>query len=78
MKYAVLCLTGLLAAPAAVPKGRDWPSWRGPSASGSTQTGQYPTRWNVDEAAWKVALPGNGVSTPVVWQNRIYLTTPAE
>ena len=56
----------------------NWPGWRGPSANGSTTTGNYPTRWGVDEIAWKVALPGKGGSSPIVWQNRIYLTTPAD
>ena len=56
----------------------DWPGWRGPSANGSTPMGNYPTRWSVEDAAWKVALPGKGGSSPVVWQNRIYLTTPAD
>ena len=78
MKPAILCLTTLLAVPIAAPKGGDWPSWRGPSAKGSTQTGEYPTRWSAADVAWKVALPGSGVSTPVVWKNRIYLTTPAD
>jgi outer membrane protein assembly factor BamB len=31
----------------------------------------------VEDAAWKITLPGKGCSTPIVWQNRIYLTTPA-
>ncbi len=56
----------------------DWPAWRGPGATGGTATGEYPTRWTVEAAAWKVALPGKGASTPVVWRGRIYLTTPAE
>ncbi len=56
----------------------DWPAWRGPSADGCTPTGNYPTRWKPETAAWKIELPGKGASTPIVWQNRIYLTTPAD
>ncbi len=79
MKPALLCLTALAAASvAAAPRTGDWPAWRGPSSSGSTLKGEYPTRWTPESVAWKVALPGTGVSTPIVWQSRIYLTTPTE
>lgn len=78
MKLAVLSLTALLLAPVAAPKTGDWPAWRGPAGNGSALKGEYPTRWTPEDAAWKVELPGTGVSTPIVWQNRIYLTTPAE
>jgi len=56
----------------------DWPNWRGPAANGSVTEGSYPTRWQADEVAWKAALPGKGTSTPMVWRERIYLTSPAE
>lgn len=78
MKLAIVCLTAVIAAPLAVARAADWPAWRGPSANGSTLNGEYPTRWTPESAAWKVALPGMGVSTPIVWKNRIYLTTPAD
>ncbi|MGV3724313.1 MAG: PQQ-binding-like beta-propeller repeat protein [Actinomycetota bacterium] len=78
MKLALVCLTALIAAPIAVARAADWPAWRGPSANGSILKGDYPTRWTPESAAWKFALPGMGVSTPIVWKNRIYLTTPAD
>jgi outer membrane protein assembly factor BamB len=78
MKLSIVCLTALFAAPVAVARAADWPAWRGPSANGSILKGQFPTKWTPEEAAWKVELPGTGVSTPIVWQDRIYLTTPAE
>jgi len=78
MKLAIVCLAAALVAPVVVAKAADWPAWRGASANGSILKGEFPTRWSPDDAAWKVALPGMGVSTPIVWKNRIYLTTPAE
>ncbi|MBG86376.1 MAG: Pyrrolo-quinoline quinone [Verrucomicrobiales bacterium] len=54
----------------------DWPSWRGPSHAGSRAGENYPTKWNPDSVAWKVDLPGKGASCPIVWKNRIYLTSP--
>lgn len=55
-----------------------WPNWRGPNSNGSVETGSYPSKWNVEDAAWKVALPGKGSSTPVVWDNTILVTAPSE
>src|SRR5689334_19641703 len=56
----------------------EWPAWRGPAGNGSVATGTFPVRWSVDSVAWKVALPGKGGSTPVVWRDRIHLSTPAD
>lgn len=56
----------------------DWPAWRGPAATGATLTGNYPVTFTPQTALWKVSLPGKGASTPIVWQNRVYLTCPAE
>jgi outer membrane protein assembly factor BamB len=72
-----LCLTAILALPT-MPQvlADDWPSWRGPIGSGSTSVGNYPTAWNVESVSWKFTLPGKGSSTPIIWHDRIYLTTP--
>lgn len=78
MKLAVFALATVLAAAAPPPKIGSWPSWRGPSANGSTLNGEYPTRWTPQDATWKADLPGSGVSTPIVWKDRVYLTTPFE
>jgi len=56
----------------------DWPGWRGPHFNGSTTSGTYPTHWTAADAAWKFALPGKGVSSPIVWKDQIFLTTPAD
>jgi len=56
-----------------------WPSWRGPRAAGSTDSGAYPSKWtNEENVLWKVELPGKGCSTPAVWDDRIFITAPAE
>jgi outer membrane protein assembly factor BamB len=74
-----LCLAAILVLPA-VPQvlADDWPSWRGPNGNGSTATGNYPTAWNIESVSWKFTLPGKGSSTPILWHDRIYLTTPSE
>jgi outer membrane protein assembly factor BamB len=53
----------------------NWPQWRGPSGSGVAPEGEYPTRWSTTEnIRWKVTLPGPGSSTPIVWEDKIFVT----
>jgi outer membrane protein assembly factor BamB len=55
---------------------RYWPRWRGPSGQGLVTGSGYPDRWSATEnVRWKVAVPGSGNSSPVVWGDRIFLTT---
>jgi outer membrane protein assembly factor BamB len=51
-----------------------WPQWRGPSLDGvSTETG-LPTRWSPTEnVAWKLPLPAFSGSTPIIWEDRVFL-----
>ena len=53
----------------------DWPQWRGPHGTGvSTETG-LPARWGKDVVAWKARLDGLGVSSPIVWGDRVFVTS---
>lgn len=55
---------------------RYWPRWRGPSGQGVVDDGGYPDRWSATEnVRWRVAVPGTGNSSPIVWRDRIFLTT---
>lgn len=54
----------------------DWPSWRGPAHQGSRGGESFPTKWTADSVKWKVELPGKGASSPVVWKERVFLTSP--
>ena len=56
---------------------RDWSNWRGPSQTGSIDSGSYPVEWTPEQVEWKVPLPGKGSSSPIVWEDRIYLTSPS-
>lgn len=54
----------------------DWPQWRGPKGTGVAETGNFPTEFTSSEnVLWKVKLPGIGSSTPVVWEDRIFVTS---
>ena len=55
---------------------QNWPQWRGPEANGVSRETGLPVRWSPSEnIAWKVKLPGRGTSTPVIWGNRVFVTT---
>ena len=54
----------------------DWPQFRGPGGLGLTEASKLPAEWSVDKnIRWKVAVPGTGWSSPVVWGNKVILTT---
>jgi outer membrane protein assembly factor BamB len=54
----------------------NWPQWRGPEYDGVSKEVNLPTTWSADQnIAWKLAMPGMAGSTPVIWGNRIFLTS---
>lgn len=52
-----------------------WPRWRGPRGDGHSAETALPATWNDGDVAWKVSLPGVGESSPIIWLDRIFLTT---
>ncbi len=56
-----------------------WPSWRGAAGTGSAPGAQPPLKWSDEQnIKWKAAVPGLGFSTPIIWQDRIFLLTAIE
>jgi outer membrane protein assembly factor BamB len=58
--------------------GIHWPTFRGPNASGAAEGFPTPTQWDVpagDNIKWKTPIPGLGHSSPVIWGNRLFVTT---
>jgi hypothetical protein len=56
-----------------------WPQWRGPSGQGVSLEKNLPATWSTNKnIKWKAAIPGRGHSSPIVWGNRIFLTTAVE
>lgn len=53
-----------------------WPQWRGPWGTGAAPDADPPVEWSeTKNVRWRVALPGKGHSTPIVWRDRIFVTT---
>jgi len=68
----VLIWLGLLTVGAA---GEPWPQWRGPRGDGHVVGKTLPpTTFSRKDVVWKTELPGSGQSSPVVWDDRIFLT----
>jgi outer membrane protein assembly factor BamB len=56
-----------------------WPQWRGPLSTGVAPHGNPPLSWSEDEhIRWKVAIPGKGHSSPIVWDDRVIISTAVE
>ena len=72
--FTLLAISVLLSVTAAA-QGQ-WPSFRGADARGIGSNAGLPTRWSATEnVEWKTDLPGRGWSSPIVWNNRVFLTT---
>lgn len=57
----------------------NWPEWRGAGRTGVAEEPALPTSWSAEaNVRWKVALPGPGNSTPVIWEDRVFLTQAVE
>lgn len=66
----VLSFTGLAAA------AEHWPQWRGPSSAAVSPDSGLPTSWSRDtNLAWRVPLAGAGASSPIVWGDRVFVTS---
>lgn len=59
-------------------KGTHWPQFRGPGALGIAEGYPTPRKWDATKGKgirWKTPIPGLGLSSPIIWDDRIYLTT---
>lgn len=56
--------------------GADWPQWRGPEFNGSTEETGLPTTFSkTDNVLWKAPLPGPAAATPIVWGDRVFVSS---
>src|SRR5271170_8114602 len=78
MIYRMRCLAALLSLTAGLAFASDpggWPQWRGPHWNGIAN-GDAPLSWSdTEHIKWKAEIPGRGHSSPVVWGDRIFVTT---
>ena len=60
-------------------RAENWPEWRGPRHDGTVADKGFPLKWsNTENVTWKTEIPGRGHSSPVVWDERVFVTTCLE
>jgi len=74
------CLVGVawLCCPTAS-DGENWPQFRGPNGQGRSSETALPIKWSLNEnIAWKTSIPGEGWSSPIVWDDQVFVSTATE
>ena len=73
-----LCLALTIVAAGTTASAQNWPSFRGPNASGVADGKPTAVKWNAatgENVAWKAPVDGVAVSSPIVWGNRVFVST---
>lgn len=74
-RWAVALSCFVATAPAVA---ENWPQFRGVQALGMSEGKPVPTEWDVESGKnilWKSAIPGLGLSSPIVWEDKVFVTT---
>ena len=75
----VFCALLLLLFSASRSRGENWPQFRGPSGQGISTEQNLPLKWSENSnITWKTAIPGEGWSSPIVWGDRVFVTTSTD
>ena len=75
-KYLIFILTLLIVNSISVTQAQNWPNFRGPNGDGTSIETNLPTRWDSrTNVVWKSPVPGLGHSSPIIWEDKLYITT---
>jgi outer membrane protein assembly factor BamB len=75
MRRLSLCVLLTLSLTTAI-SAENWPNWRGPTSTGTSPETGLPVKWSDTEGvAWKATLRGLGISSPIVWGDRVFVTS---
>lgn len=66
---------GWLACLSAVSAAENWDRFRGPNGAGQAEITAIPIPWTTENVLWKQSLPGVGHSSPVIWEDKLFLTS---
>ena len=79
MRLAAVALSSVLFAAVLGAEPATWAQWRGPGGQGVSNETGLPTEWSAAQnVLWKAEVPGRGHSSPIVWGDRLFLTTAIE
>lgn len=77
--FRFLCCATLLLMMSGMADAEDWTRFRGPNGQGISSEVDLPVTWSAnDNVAWKTSIPGKGWSSPIVYQDQIFLTTATD
>lgn len=77
MKRLIICMA-LISITSITINAQNWPSFRGPNASGVAEGTDPPTTWDIDKSQnviWKTSIPGLSHASPIVWGNQVFVIT---
>jgi outer membrane protein assembly factor BamB len=82
MRKTLMTLTLLVMIPAlcgsADGSTENWPQWRGPNQNGIVESTGLPLNWSAsDHVIWKTPLPSWSAATPIIWGDRVFVTSPS-
>ncbi len=78
-KSSLVVATLILLCASAALRAQNWPAFRGPLMTGEGPGCHPPTEWSEEKnIKWKVAIPGKGHATPIIWGDRIFIQTAVE
>jgi outer membrane protein assembly factor BamB len=76
LKFLSFVLLLLIINTLSVTQAQNWPCWRGPNGDGTSMETNLPTRWDsITNVVWKTAVPGKGYSSPIIWNDKLFITT---
>ena len=79
ISFALIAAVSLGIAATVSSSAGNWPQWRGPDGTGISTEKNLPAEWNTSKnIKWKTPIDGRGHSSPIVWDNRIFVTTAIE
>src|SRR5262245_55918533 len=65
----------LLLASLNIVSAENWPQWRGPLLNGTSDERDLPVKWSMTEnISWKLAMPDRSGSTPIIWNQKVFLS----
>src|SRR5688572_19174887 len=75
MRYAIVTLMAVVFC-SSMPRAAEWPQFRGPGGKGVADDSSLPQRWtSTENVAWVAEVPGRGWSSPIVWRDRVFVTS---
>jgi len=79
MVCRIIAACALIGSVSAAASCQEWPGWRGSTYQGIAMETEVPLQWTATEnIAWKTPLPGDAWSSPIVWGERVFVTTATE